>query len=172
MNKIYFLAFSGLMMILAGLILLFFEKLGVQISKILMPLCMVVAGISIFLFSKYRELPRIATQYHMAQGLGLVVYGILVLSSANSIDNFLLITTYFIIAYGLFELVFAFGVLGSDHTIKKDILMSRLLAGGLNLIGGFVLLMATLNSVSNGLMIASILIVIGGISLIIFSRKI
>ncbi|WP_299365798.1 hypothetical protein [Winogradskyella sp.] len=172
MKQTMYLAFSGLMMICAGLTLFFSDQLGVQTSKIVMPICMVLAGIGSFLFSKHKELPKVANQYHMAQGVGLIIYGVIVGSSVNSLESFLLTTTYFIVAYGLFELLFAFTVLSSKHKINKRILMSRLIAGAVNLIGGFILLMATMDNVMDGLLTASILVILGGISLLVFSRRI
>ena len=151
------LAFSGLMMICAGLTLFFSDKLGIQTSKVIMPICMALAGIGSFLFSKNKELPKVANQYHMTQGIGLIVYGILVGFSVDSLESFLLTTTYFIMAYGLFEIFFAFVVLSSKHSIDKGILLSRLIAGAINLVGGFVLLMATMDNVMDGILIASVL---------------
>lgn len=171
MKKTMYLAISGLFMICTGLTLFFSKKLGVQISKIIIPICMILAGICSFMFSKYKDLPKVANQYHMAQGVGLMLFGIVVWSLANSLDSFLLLTTYFIIVYGLFELFFAFSVLNSKHNINKAILTSRLLAGGINLIGGFILFILTMNNPMDGLLIASVLIGLGGVSLLIFSRK-
>ncbi|WP_271766635.1 hypothetical protein [Aquimarina algiphila] len=172
MNKTMYLTFSGLMMIAAGLILFFSEKIGIPNSKILTPAFMIFAGICSFIFSKYDKLPKIANQYHILQGLGLIIYGAIVATSVNSLKSFLMVSTYFILMYGLFEIVFAFAVMTSSYKINKGILMSRLVAGGLNLLGGFILLMATLNNEMEGLLITSLLIIIGGISLVVFARKI
>jgi hypothetical protein len=171
MDKTFYLAFSGLMMVSAGITLFFSEKLGIESSKILMPGFMLIAGISSFIFSKYDKLPKIANQYHMAQGIGLIIYSVIILSSVISLKAFLMISIYFILMYGLFELIFVFGVLSSKHKINKEVLMSRIVAGGLNLIGGFIVLITSLNNERSGLLITSALIIIGGLSLVLFTRK-
>lgn len=172
MKKTTYLALSGLMIICAGLTLFFSDKLGVHISKVLTPIFIILAGVFSFLFSKYKEIPSIAKQYHLAQGIGLITYGVVVWSLVNSLESFLMFTTYFIMSFGLFELLFSSAVLTSKFKFNKKILMSRLVAGGINVIGGFILLMATLDNVMDGLLAASVLLIIGGLSLFIFSRKI
>ena len=171
MNKTFYLAFSGLMMLAAGLSLFFAEQLGVQKSKILVPLFFIISGLAAMVFASYGRLPQIAKNYHMVQGLGLITFGGVVWTIADSLQAFLWVTTYFVVMFGLFEVVFAFGVLNSKHTINKGILRSRLVAGVINLIGGFVLLLATLQNPKSGIQIASILIAIGGLSLVNFARN-
>ncbi|WP_147405053.1 hypothetical protein [Aquimarina sp. AD10] len=171
MNKIFYIAFSGLIMLASGIFLFLSSKIGVEIIKILVPLLLLLSGISAIVFSKYEKIPRIAQQYHIIQGVGLVAYAIILFFLANSLPSFLMITTYFVIMYGLFEIIFIFGVLNAKHTINKSILMSRAIAGGLNLVGGFFLLLASLNDEIQGLSIAALLISIGGLSIAIFAHK-
>ncbi len=123
------------------------------------------------IFSNYDKLPKIAKQYHLLQGIGLIAYGVILYMGADSLKSFLMISTYFVLMYGLFEIFFIFGVLSSKHKINKGILMSRIVAGGLNLIGGFILLMTTLSNEIDGLLMARILIMIAGIGIAIFARK-
>lgn len=170
MNKTFYLAFSGLMMISTGVTLFFSSQIGIENAKILVPLFMVLSGIGVLLFSNYDKIPKVGKQYHLAQGLGLIGYAAAIVFIQDTLPKFLLITTYFVIAYGLFELTFTLAVLNSNHKINKTILLSRLIAGGVNLIGGFVLLLSSLSNPLTGLSIASILILIGGLSILVFIR--
>ncbi len=171
MNKTFYLAFSGLMLLAAGMVLFFSEQLGVRHSKILVPLFFIISGLAAMVFSNYDMLPQIARKYHIVQGFGMATFGSVVWALADSMEAFLLVTTYFVIMYGLFELVFSFGVLNSKHKINKGILMSRLVTGAINLIGGFILLLVTLKSPNSGIQIASVLITLGGLSLANFARN-
>ena len=172
MNKTFYLALSGLLMVASGITLLFSKQIGVPNSKLLVPLFLLTSGICGFIFSKYNKLPKVAKQYHLAQGLGLSIYAIVMMSMINSLSSFLMLTTYFVVMFGLFEIVFAFMVLNSNRTINKRILITRLVAGGINLIGGFILLISSLSDQTMGAAIAGILILIGGISFVVFSRKV
>jgi len=172
MNKTFYLAFGGQMLVISGLILFFSDKLNLEITKIMVPACMCVVGVCCLLFSRYKKLPNVANQFHFAQGIGFIVYAIILVGLIDSLKGFLLTTIYFIIMFGLFELLFAFFVLNSRHKINKGILMSRIMAGIVNLIGGFVLLLVTFEDYNNGLLFASILFAISGISLLLFSSKV
>lgn len=172
MKKTFYLALSGQLLIASGLILFFSDKIDIDISKKLVPVFMLLAGVCTLLFSNYDKLPKIAKQYHAIQGIGFMIYAVIILVLITSLSGFLLTTIYFIIMFGMFELLFAFGVLNSKHTINKEILMSRILAGVMNLVGGFILLMMTFEDEKKGLLFASILVAIGGVSMLIFSSKI
>jgi len=160
------------MMILASLTLLFSKELDVQISKVLITIFMIQSGIGSYLFSKSTNIPKIANQYHALQGFGLILYGVFIISIANSLEIFLIITTYFVLIFGIFEITFSFAVMNSKHLINIKIMASRIITGAINLLGGFVLLMVTLDNPLHGLIVASILLFLGGTSLVIFSRKI
>ena len=166
-----FLTISGLLLTLAGLTLLCSENIGIEYSKLLMPFFILGAGIFSYLFSKNERLPKIAKQYHMAQGLGLLFFAIAIYAFTDSLTSFLMLSTYFILVYGLFEIVFIFAVLNTKHNINKKILFSRMAAGIINLVGGFALLLSSISNEATALIIASILIIIGGVSIILFARK-
>ena len=171
MNKIFYLAFSGLIMLAAGIFLLLSDTLGIENIKIIVPALIFVSGVSAIIFSNYEKLPTIAKKYHVAQGLGLIVFAACIATIPDSLKSFLMVTTYFVIMYGLFEIIFAFGVLGSNHKINKGIMMSRIIAGALNLLGGFVLLLSSLQNETTGLTIAGVLIILAGSSVAIFAAK-
>lgn len=171
MNKIFYLTLSGLVLLVTGILLFFSDEIGIELNKILIPLSLLISGVSAVVFSKNEKLPKIASQYHAFQGFGLAAYGIILFFMANSLTSFLMISTYFVLMYGLFEVFFIFGVMNSKYKINKGIFMSRLVAGGLNLIGGFILLMATMSKEKDGLLMASILIIIAGFSIVIFAYR-
>ncbi len=172
MKKTFYLALCGLLMIASGIVLLLSKQIGIQNSKILVPLFLLSSGICSFIFSRYDKLPKVAQQYHTIQGLGLSIYAIIMMSMINSLSSFLMMTTYFVIMYGIFEILFAFMVLNSNHKINKSILLTRLAAGVINLVGGFILLLSSLSDQIMGVTIAGVLLIIGGVSFVVFSKKI
>lgn len=172
MNKIFYLAFSGLIMLAAGILLYLSDGLlGIENAKIIIPALFIASGVSAIIFSGYDKLPKIAKKYHIAQGAGLIVFAVCMATIPESLKSFLMVVSYFVLMYGLFEIIFTFGVLGSNHKINKRIMMSRIVAGVLNLIGGFVLVLTSLKDEATGLTIASILIIIAGASIAIFAFR-
>lgn len=171
-NKTFYLALGGQFMIASGFILFFSDKIDITITKLLITVFMVLTGLCAILFSRYDILPKIAKQYHTIQGIGFIIYATFIFGLISSLNGFLLTSIYFVIMFGLFELLFAFAVLNSKHTINKHIMMSRIVSGIVNLLGGFILLMVTFDNEKQGLLFTSILLVIGGISMLIFSGKV
>ncbi|MCK8522225.1 hypothetical protein M0D21_11630 [Aquimarina sp. D1M17] len=172
MKKTFYLALSGLLMVASGIVLIISKQIGIPSSKTLVPLFLLSSGICGFIFSKYDKLPKVAIEYHTIQGIGLITYAIIMTLIIDSLSSFLMLTTYFIIMYGLFEILFSFMVLNSNHSINKRILLTRLTAGAINLIGGFILLLSSLSNLDKGIVIAGVLIIIGGVSFVIFSNRI
>ncbi len=172
MNKLIYLTLSGIAMLAAGITLLLSTAIGVGTSKILVPLFLFVSGILAFLFSQANGQHKVAKTFHLLQGMGLMTFAVLIAIWPNTLDMFLKLTTYFIMVYGLFEIMFAFSVLRSSFKVDRSILMTRLLVGAINLIGSFVLFMSLMKSTASGLTVAGFLIVLGGLGFIIFANRI
>ncbi|MEM6720195.1 MAG: hypothetical protein AAF611_12795 [Bacteroidota bacterium] len=171
MNKIFYYALAGQFLIVSALLLFLSDKIDVEFVKKGMPIFVILTGLCTLLFSQYKKLPKVANQFHLIQGIGFMAYGILLLFLITSLKGFLMTTIYFVILFGLFELFFAFSVLNSNHTINKHILMSRILGGIANLVGGFILVMLTFETPQKGLLYTSFLMAIAGVSMLIFSSK-
>ncbi|MCL6266563.1 hypothetical protein [Flagellimonas myxillae] len=172
MNKPIYLTLSGISMLAAGITLLLSTSIGVGTSKILVPLFLLVSGIMAFIFSQVNGQHKVAKTFHFLQGAGLMTFAILIAIWPDTLDMFLKMATYFIMVYGLFEIMFAFSVLRSSFKVDKSILMTRLMVGAINFIGSFVLFMSLLKSTSSGLSVAGFLIVLGGLGFIIFANRI
>ena len=170
MNETTDLTLSGLTMLIAGLLLYLSEQIGIYTAKILIPILFILSGIFAIRFSNNSNLPKIAKLYHKIQGISLILFAFLIIALPNTLQSFLMIVTYFVLMFGIFELTFALNALSSKHKINTNILISRLVAGAINLIGGFILLLTTLNDEFKGISIASILIIIGGFSIIYFAQ--
>lgn len=171
MNKVNYLLLSGLSLLAAGAILLFSESIGISTSKILVPICLILGSVFAFLFSRANKHHKIANQFHLLQSLGLLVFGVLIAMVPKNLESFLNFTTYFIMAYGLFEIMFAFAVLNSNVGINRSILFVRLATGLINLLGGFILIITLSEDIKTALTVAGCLIVIGGLGFIWFANK-
>lgn len=171
-NKLQNLLFSGIFMLLAGFTLCISNEIDSSIVRIIFPVLIILSGITTFLFSSANKQNKKAYNYHLIQGIGLIIFGIISYLFFEKTETFELITVFFLIMFGFFEIIFAFNVLNSGEEINRNILYSRLIVGGLSLIGGFVMLMTSFSNSLTALYVAGILIAFGGLSLIIFSQKI
>ena len=172
MNKLIYLTLGGVAMLFAGITLLLSTSIGVGTSKILVPLFLLISGLLVFIFSQVNGQHKVAKTFHFLQGAGLMTFAALIAIWPDTLDMLLKLTTYFIMVYGLFEIMFTFSVLRSSFKVNKSILITRLLVGAINFIGSFVLFLSLLKSTSSGLNVAGFLIVLGGLGFILFSIRI
>ncbi|MEO1009681.1 MAG: hypothetical protein AAFX53_00150 [Bacteroidota bacterium] len=172
MNKTNYLSLSGLSMFLAGVIMLLSETIGGHIAKIAVPLSFFVGGIFALLFSQANKHHNIAKNFHLLQGLGMIAFAVVIGTMAHSLEGFLKFVTFFLMVYGLFELMFSFSVLRTKYKIDKSILATRLVVGLINFIGAFVVFMTLLKNPYKGLLVAGILVVLGGLGFLFFANRI
>ncbi|MEM6516166.1 MAG: DUF308 domain-containing protein [Bacteroidota bacterium] len=172
MNKTNFLILSGISMILAGVVMLYSKNIGITASKILLPLLFLLGGITTFQFAIANKQNKTANTFHKIQGVLFIVFSMLVIFVPDSLKSFMLYLTYFCLCYGLIEIMFSFATLSSKVTIRKNMVMYRLISGFINAIGAIVLLLTVLSDEFLGLQTAGFLTAIGGISCVLFTRKV
>lgn len=173
MKKINLLILSGVAMILGGLTILLSSEIGVHNSKIITPLFFAASGIFSILFANANKELAVPKNFHLLQGIGMIVFAVVLVTIPKSLKSFLMVATYFTMAYGLLEIFFTFSVLNSDKKINKSIMMARIITGVLSLIGGFSLFISAVGRTpETGVLIAGILISLAGSSFVIFARKV
>ncbi len=172
MKNLNYLMLSGFCMVAAGVSMLLSESLGVQVAKILVPLAFFVGGIFAYMFATRNRTHKVAYQYHLLQGVGMMVFAMLIFIFARDLGGFLKYVSYFIGAFGLIEILFGFMATSTGQSLSMKVLFSRLTAGFFNLVGSVVLLLVTLSNEYAGLMIAGVLVVLGGTAFILFANRI
>ncbi len=172
MNKINYLTFSGIAMAIAGALMLTSESIGIGTAKFLVPLMFAIGGVLAYMFANANKQHKLANQYHAAQGIGMIIFAVIIGLGAENLGDFLKYITYFMLFFGLIEIIFAFMALNSSQKLNTGILISRFIAGLFNLIGAVVILATSVTDEINGLLIAGILVIIGGIAFIVFSFRI
>lgn len=172
MEKINYLTLSGVAMGAAGIMMLISESIGIGVAKTLVPLLFATAGILAYLFSEANKHHKIARLYHLLQGGGMVLFAFLIGVIPQSLGEFLKFVTYFVLMFGLIEILFGFMALNSGIKLNMGILISRFIAGFLSLIGAVLLLATAASDEVSGLMIAGILTIIGGVGFTMFSFRI
>ena len=171
-EKISNLIFSGVAMALAGVVMLLSEKIGVGTAKLLVPSLFFIGGVFAILFAMANKDFKIANQFHLLQGIGMIAFAVIIGTSANNLGEFLKYVTFFVGLFGFLEIIFGFIILNMGGEIKWNILISRMLGGFAGLIGAVFLLVTTMTDELTGLNIAGVLTIIGGLSFVVFANKI
>ena len=157
---------------LAGICMLLSENLGSETAKLLVPTLFGVGGVMALLFSEANKQHNIARQYHLLQGAGMVVFAILIGLIPDTLGEFLQYVTYFMLLFGLVEVLFGFTALNTGNKLNMSILISRFVAGIFNLVGALLILTISAADEESGLLVAGILVLIGGMAFVLFSFRI
>lgn len=172
MKKLGNLTLSGVFLIFAGVSMLIAEKIGLKISIILVPVFFGISGVLCFLFSKVNKEFKVPSQFQLLQGLGLITYAIVIFLFPISLLQFLIITSYFIMLFGIIEIAFSFLVLNSSSKTLKEPLLFRMIGGFCTAFGALILVLTSFKNEYNGIQVAGFLTIIIGVSNIIFASKI
>lgn len=172
MNKITNITLLGICLILAGIIMSTAETVGVKNAKIIVPLLFAIAGIFSLIYSKANKQLKAAAQFQMLQGIGLIIFAGIIAFIPDSLSRFLIYVAYFMLLFGLLEIIFSFAVMNSKTPIIKEILIFRMLGGFIIAIGGFVLLLTTFSDEFKGITVAGVLTILIGISNVVFASKV
>lgn len=169
MNNLRKLTVTGIFISLVGITILTAKNIGIETSKILIPILLILSGIFSISYSRANSNHNKAKQYHLLQGIGFIVFALLSFLS-KSLENFLYVICFFTLFHGLIEFSLGFTTLNARE-INWKIIIYRFLSGILNLIIAFVLLMYTFSDELQAIVLAGISILLSGISIIIFSLR-
>ncbi|MET2985201.1 hypothetical protein [Aureibaculum conchae] len=172
MNKSINLTLSGICLLIAGVLIIASKSIGVSLTKILVPLSFIACGVFSYLFSQANKQHKIAYSYHLMQSIGLVLFGLLIAFSPNSLQSFLMYICFFLMLYGLLEILFGFSALNTRFKINWSMLITRFITGFLSMIGSVYLLLTMMDDEIKGVKIAGVLTILGGLSFVWFAQKV
>ena len=107
--------------------------------------------------------------YHLLHSIGFTIYGIIILFFAISSEKFLHYTSFFLLYYGITEIIFCFQItmLKRDN-INFKMMIYRLLIGLLIGVGSFIIIIISTKNQRDGLLTSGIVLVFCGINLLLF----
>ncbi len=169
MNHLKKLIITGILVSLVGITILIAQNIGIEVSKILIPILLIFSGIFSISYSRANNQQNKVKQYHLLQGVSFIIFALASFFS-KSLENFLYVICLFTLFHGLIEFLLGFTTLNTKE-INWKIIIYRFLSGILNLITAFILLMYTFSDELQAIVLAGISILLSGISIIIFSLR-
>lgn len=169
MNDLKKLTTTGILITLVGITILIAKNIGIEVSKTLIPILLLGAGIFSIGFSKANKQQSKIRQYHLLQGIGFIAFAIAAFL-CKSLENFLYVVCTFTLFHGLIEFLLGFITLNSK-IVKWQIIIYRFIGGFANLIIAFILLITTSTDKLQVIFFAGVSILLSGISIAIFSQK-
>ena len=112
---------------------------------------------------------NVPSTYHLLHSIGFAVYGIVILFYADSSDKFLTSTSFFLLYYGITEIIFSFQLsMLKKANMNFKIVIFRLVIGLLIGVGSFIIIMISTKSHRDALLTSGIVFVFCGINLLLF----
>ncbi|MEM6397806.1 MAG: hypothetical protein AAF741_15765 [Bacteroidota bacterium] len=165
------LTFTGIALLLAGLVILGAETIGIRTAKFLVPTLFILGGASSIQSSMPFSEANTFEKYHLFQGVGFIVFGLIFALYARSLDDFLSHSTYFILIFGMIEIILSFAIVNLGINFKWGNLIPRFISGFLGLIGGVLILATSATDQMSGLTIVGVFTSTIGLGITFFSLK-
>ena len=129
MTKYLSLQIYGLLIVLAGLSLILFQYFFLQINIQFVSVCILVSAAFAFLTAYKSKHKQSRFKYHRIHAIGMVIYGVAILLPAFYSLKFIHLTTFYLIYYGVVEMIFCFMLFNLKSVLGLEILIIRLITG-------------------------------------------
>lgn len=107
--------------------------------------------------------------YNLLHSVGFAIYGIVILFYAISSERFLTCTSFFLLYYGITEIIFSFQLtMLTKDNIKFKTVIYRLIIGFFIGIGSFIIIIISTKNNREALFASGIVFVFCGINLLLF----
>ena len=107
--------------------------------------------------------------YHLLHFVGFLIYGIALIFYASSSQLFLSITSFFLLYYGITEMIFSFELTMLKRTnVNFKTVVYRLILGLLIGVGSFIIIVITQSNHRDALLASGVVFVFCGINLLLF----
>jgi hypothetical protein len=160
--------YGGLLMITGFVILLFSSHLSLEVNRYIVSILVLISFV-LASFASYLSLPHhVQSNYHALHALGLFVYGIAILYYTYNLNDFIYYTSFFLLFYGLAEIIFCFILFNLKLQLKTYTLISRIVLGLFVSIGAVLLQAITEYEPGSIIITSGILFIIIGIQIIMY----
>lgn len=168
MNKHQTLVAYGIIIMLSGICLVVFAFNPVQAIQYLVGIGMCLSAAVAFIASYQCRKLQVPSLYHALHGIGMGIYGICILFFANDLERFFTITTFYLLYYGVAEIIFCFqSLILKDEFIFRSF-VTRLVIGTGIALGAVFIIATTYIDHKWALMATGIVFILSGIDIIPF----
>ena len=169
MNKYQSLTIYAILIMATGIVLMSLAYYPTRAIQYLVAFGMLLSACFAFFTAFKSEKLRVSLNYHVLHGFGMLVYGFFILFYGDTMEKFLSFTTFFLLYYGMAEIIFCFQLLTmKQRNISAQIIIYRLLIGFFIAMGA-VYVVATKYSDSNkALLAAGAVFLFSGVYSIVF----
>ncbi len=170
MNRHQTLTVYGIAMVLTGIIISLLSSNPSRVIQYVVTAGLFLSSIFAFITSYKSRGDDVPLKYHAIQGLGLLAFAIAILVYATTLEKFLNATSYFLLFFGISEIVLSFQLSMIAQKINPQIILFRIIVGFMTAIGSVLILSTALINPDNALLGSGVAFIFGGVSFILFAR--
>jgi uncharacterized membrane protein HdeD (DUF308 family) len=161
---------TGVLILISGIFIAIFSYNPSRAIQYVVVICSILGGILAILTARNSKGYEINLKYHWLVSIGLILYAIAIAFFANELSSFLQVTSYFLLLFGLVEFIFTFQVLNSRNRFGWNIMLYKLIAGAIAIIGSLLVLTTSLIDGNIALLFSGIIISLIGLSFVLVSK--
>lgn len=170
MNRYQAVIIYGVLIVINGLILMALSYNPSKIIQYSVGIAMILAAIFAIISSRKSKDFQIPMKYHAIHAGGMMAYGLAIFFLAIDIELFFNITTFFLLYYGIIEIIFCLQLFILKTRIPLYVNVIRMIIGLAIAIGAVFVLAATEVDLSIALIASGLTFTFSGIILIIFNN--
>ena len=160
----------GVLIVINGIILMALAYSPTRAIQYSIGLCMILAAVFAIISSSKSKDFQIPMKYHAIHAGGMMAYGLAIFFLAIDIELFFNITTFFLLYYGIVEIIFCLQLFILKTKIPLYVNVSRMIVGLAIALGAVFILAAADVNLSIALIASGITFLFSGIIIIIFNN--
>jgi len=169
MTKYQALTIYAILVIATGIVLSSLAYYPIRAIQYIVALGIFSSAAFAFLTTYKSKNSQIPMNYHALHALGMVIYGLAILFWANDINTFFEITVFFLLYYGMTEIIFCFQLLMTKQwNINWHVMVFRFFVGFFIDIGAMYILAIHNVDENKALLASGAVFIFSGFSLLVF----
>lgn len=160
---------TGIFLLIAGVFIALFSYNPSPVIGYVVAICSLLAGISAIMVGSKSVDSVLSLKSQRLIGVGLIVYAIAVAFYVGDLRSFLIITSFFLLLYGVVEIIFSFGVLNQRGRPGWNVILFKVITGFVASIGAMWILIVAPEDANIALLFSGLVIFLIGVSFMMVS---
>lgn len=156
-------------MLIAGVFIALVSYNPSFVIKYVVAICSLLAGICAIMVARSSVESVISLKSQWLIGVGLIVYAAVVTFYANDLRSFLMATSFFLLLYGIVEVIFTFGVLNQRGRPEWKVILLKVITGFVASIGAMWILITAPEGANVALLFSGLITFLTGVSFALVS---
>ncbi len=167
LSRYHSLVAYGIIIIATGIFLFLLAHNSSPLVKYLVATGMFLSAVFAFVTSYKSKKFQIPLMYHGLHAGGMLLYGLAVIFFAKNMEQFSNVTIFFLIYYGVTEIIFCLQILILRESIRLQVDLFRLIIGFLIGLGSILILSSSLE-LNKAFLALGVLLIFSGVNVILF----